>query len=465
VELSLATDLRYRVREEAARLGLVDSPVLAAVSGGSDSVACLLLLQEAVEALGIDLAVVHVVHPVRGRAAEEDAEWVGNLAEERGLCCFIEPIKLPEGRPASEAVLRKARYEAFERVAESHGDALVALGHTADDNAETVLLNVLRGTGPTGISGIPERRGRHVRPLLGERRHILRAFLEVGGHTWREDLTNRSSLSRRGRVRHMLLPLLAREYNPRIVEALCRTAAIVREEDSLLEQQAARVLNRSRHSSVNGRVVLDCTVLSDQPAPLLRRALRLAVREVLGPAASVGWIRAESLRTLTATEGIAREEPMPGLLVERRADRLTLWTPRRTDPSANEATLPIPGESALPDLGVVVRADVISRNLLREPVESLPKDVLVMPRKGLPDRLALRRWRSGDRIRPFGMEGTKTVADLLSDMKVPMERRERTAVLCAGDEVLWVVGLRTADGRRVDEKTGLVVRVVAEVEY
>src|SRR6266446_9835805 len=213
-----------------------------AVSGGADSVALLLLLAELRKQLGIVLSVVHFNHKLRGKDSDRDEKFVAKLAEKYGLAFHAGRADIAAKAKSNKANLedtaRRARYEFFARLVEDGRVDKVAVAHTADDQAETVLAHILRGTGLAGLGGIHPVAGPVIRPLLGVRRSELRRFLRSQKQTWREDATNRDTKRMRARIRKKLLPLLEKQFQPAIVEHLATLAALAREDEEFLDALA-----------------------------------------------------------------------------------------------------------------------------------------------------------------------------------------------------------------------------------
>src|SRR5216683_5009701 len=231
--------LRFSEKHKMLRAG---DRVGVAVSGGADSVALLLLLLELREKLGIVLSVVHFNHKLRGKASDADERFVAKLAVEHGLefhSASVEVAKKAKKERANvEDAARRARYDYFRSLAESGVCRRIAVAHTADDQAETVLMHLLRGTGLAGLGGIHPVAGPVIRPLLKVRRDELRRFLRARKQVWREDATNRDTRKMRARIRRKLLPLLEKRFQPAIVEHLVTLADLAREDEADLQSQA-----------------------------------------------------------------------------------------------------------------------------------------------------------------------------------------------------------------------------------
>lgn len=434
-----------RVRE-SIRQGAMLQPgdrVIVAVSGGPDSVSLLHLLHRLAGEWSLSLHVFHLDHGLRGAASAGDAAYVAELAGALGLPLRV--VTLPAGRlkrePGSlQANARRHRYEAIRSLAEEIGANRVATGHNRDDQAETVLMRVLRGSGVTGLAGIPPVRVEagltFIRPLLTISRQEIEVYCAEHKLFPRLDASNAQADYLRNRIRLELLPQLAREYNPAIWANLAQLATVAREDDALLDQLAREAYARC---SVNDKaILLDGARLLAEPPALARRIVRLAARAVLGPEADLGLPAVSRvLEAAGRTEGTHLLD-LPGGL------RLTVEYGRcRFESQGEEPKLaahhwPVSplGETAIPELGLVVRAEPAP------PGESPAPQELWLDADRLPGPLSIRFRRPGDRIWPAGMDGSKKLQDILVDAKVPRPQRDRIPLLVGGDEVLWVIGHR-----------------------
>lgn len=336
--------------------------VAVAVSGGSDSVGLLTLLQGLAPRWGLQLTVVHFDHQLRPESAQE-AEFVRQLAVRRGLECHIgkEDVqeRMQQKRQNLEEAARHARYSFFACVCSGLGIHRLATGHTADDQAETVLFHLLRGSGPAGLVGMRPsgplsaahggsvEPGIHlVRPLIWARRQQLREFLEAAGQQWIEDPSNAVPNRARTRIRHQLLPLLSREFNPAIVERLCATAEILRgEEEAWTEAVATAMQTLSRKPLPGGGYCIRLDSLRKMPMGMRRRVLRALVETVQDGLRRVDfdhiqqllqWIGERPPASSAAGRGMRRME-FAGVRVEVTAHDLRL-RPRQPVP-ANQTSV------------------------------------------------------------------------------------------------------------------------------
>lgn len=425
--------------------------ILVALSGGADSCALLLVLCELAEAGHLPLlaGVAHFHHGMRGRDADADAAFCAALAVRCGLPCVIELGALGE---ANEAQARDARYAFLQEAGTTLGATVIATGHHADDQAETVLLRVLRGTGLAGLAGIPPRRGQAerltvVRPLLWQRRAELAAYCELRGIEPRQDPTNENPRYPRQRVRQ-LVPLLEQDFNPQLVGALNRLAEQATLESALLEELTERLWKECLLCA--SPLALDVATLLSAPVALRRRALlralwRCADQQLEERATSATVARLEGL--LGAGGGL----DLPGGVRARVAQgRLTLALSCKGDAEQPYCfPLPLPGCVDLPD-GSQVRA-----------WWGMPKQKSARVRHArevdcgtIAASLVVRSVASGDRIAPLGMGGKgRLVRDLLREARVPPELRARWPAVVAEPtgELLWLVGVAQSERTRVPE--------------
>lgn len=435
--------------------------VVVAVSGGPDSVALLHLLHRLAPDLGLSLHVFHMNHGLRGDASDGDAAYVQGLAGQLGLPCTVvrlEPGTLKQRPGSLQANARGLRYAELAALAERLGAQRVALGHNRDDQAETVLMRLLRGAGTHGLAGIPSvrRAGRfsYIRPLLETSRQSIETYCQKHELHPRLDQSNLKPDYLRNRIRLELLPLLARDYNPAVVANLAQSSAVLREEDQFLDGLAAEAFARCR---VGGEgVALQGSVLLAEPAAIARRVIRMAAREVAGPGLDLGLgAIGQVLRAATQTQGTHLVDLPDGLRLrtEYGVCRFELAGPAAG--GSEHAIWPVApgGETLVPELGLRVLAS-------RGGTPCGPGEALFDARR-LPGPLAIRLRHPGDRIWPAGMEGSKKLQDILVDAKVPQRLRDRIPLLVAGDDILWVIGYRL-DRRYLAESPtehALLVRV------
>jgi len=442
-----------RLRDRLGRRWVV------AVSGGSDSVGLIRILHGIAPRLGLTLSVAHLDHGARGEAGREDAWFVASLAETLGL-----PIDLggwAPSRPAHfEADARLARYGWLAEVAARRGAEVVAVGHTRDDQAETLLHRIVRGTGPRGLAGMPRTRRliegvTLARPLLAVGHDDLRAYLAGLGQPWREDLTNLDTARTRSRIRHKLLPELARGYNPSVVEALIRLARLTRAAVVGLDEHVLAIAQTVVLANGPGRIVLDRLVLAGLSPFLRAEVLRSVWRSAGWPEAAMD---ADRWRRLAArvlrTEG--GSDVGAGVRVVVGADRVELARSVATldKPLAiRSVPLDLPGEADWPG-GRIEATIVAADDRVQEPfTEWVDLDRLAPP-------LRVETARLGDRFDPLGMGGgTTPLADFFRGRRVARSDRALVPLVKDASGIVWVVGHRISHRVRLTDATRNVARL------
>lgn len=442
--LSLSGKLRWS-------LVLPGSRVLVAVSGGPDSLALLHALWASGAARGLaDVSAAHLDHTLRGAESAAEAAWVAAWCAERGINCQVGAAdvagRAKVGKQSKQEAARAARYEFLEEAAARVGADWIATGHTRDDQAETVLINVLRGTGTDGLAGIPAVSGRVVRPLLDVSRAEVEAYCAAHGLEPRRDPSNgEAGAYTRNRVRLELLPQLEREYNPAVADALVRLSAIAGRDSDYLEQQAAQELARV---TVDWGV-LDRAGLAELHPAMRRRVLRLALAEIRGTDAGVTFEHIEAAcRAISepnaAGFGLTLPAPACALTVRGATVTIARCVPETPDAGA-EVGLTVPGSATLPGSAGTVRAGWEAG----PGSVGLDADAIDLP------TLHLRFWWPGDKIDPLGMGGRhKKLSDVFTDAKVPRSLRHTLPLVADKQGLLWVPGHCVSERVRVTDKTG-----------
>ncbi len=455
------------------------APVVLMVSGGADSTALLVLA--ATSALDIDdgrgeariarerLHVLHVNHQLRGIDAEEDEEFVRGIARDFGIPCDVRRVDVTElaaqtdgnvenaGRVARYAAAVELANELCAEVGCSRSAARILTAHTADDRAETFFMNAIRGTGAAGLSSIPRRRNRIVRPLLDRTHDELCELLRMRGIVWREDVTNADTRYLRAFVRHEVLPV-AKKRNERLAASLANTCDILSDEDAYLTAVAARARRDLTRRSDEGLVALDASRLAATEVAIARRVVRAAILGVCPEARLEARHIAAVLRLVAAGQGSAT---IPMGVDARVEHGLLVLRARVADARATDAWLEVPGELVLPGGRVLAArlrpapeaADVPAfarAHGLEWAGESVLLDAAAC---GVDATSGGRLWvdgpHAGDVLCPLGMHGqSKKLSDLLNSARVPAAERAGVPVVrtSPSGSIVWVAGVR-ADER------------------
>ncbi len=446
------------------RVLLPSERVLVAVSGGQDSMALLLTLARLAEELDVHLTVAHFDHMLRSRQeARDDESAVRDLAVGLGLSLVTGADDVPgrarRRRESVEEAARHLRFDFLRREAKQHKADVVALGHTRDDRAETVLLHLMRGSGLDGLIGMRPRsawplgRGPSLaRPLLETTRAETLRYCREAGLTPHEDPTNLLLEATRNRLRHEVLPLL-RRLNPRLDEALCRLGEAAAADVDYLDA-AAHAEWRSQASCADGLVVFRRRAFASLSPALRARLLRRAVQRLAGASGDL-----EAVHIAAVEEALAKRRgsvSLPHSLTASVGIRdVRIRRSSRTPPPAiSETPLALPGRTDLP--GWTAVAEIVP-----SPPQPRPRSRFEawLDTEAVGPQLTVRSRRPGDRLRPLGLGGEKKLQDILVDARVPREERDAVPLVCAPWGIAWVVGHRLDERAALGEGSRSVLRL------
>ena len=430
--------------------------VLVAVSGGPDSVALLAAIAQLAPALGIDVRAAHFNHHLRGEESQRDQQCAQSVAATLGVCCVTGDAVALSGRSNLEARAREQRYAFLAGIAESEGCTKIATGHTMDDQAETLLMRLLRGTGSDGLACIqPLRDGRIVRPLIECSRPQVLAFLKANALPYCEDSSNHDRRLLRNRVRHDVVPLL-RSINPNVVHTLASTAEILTGEAGLLEAEA-----RARLSVP--APFLPVAAIIAAPLALRGRVVRTWLREQRG---DLQRLTAAHIRAVVdvalGTRPSARVRLPGGEQVAREYDRLR-WLLGETRQAEEPLRELVPGSVVALESGWRISAELAELVAEHRKIRQWPGDLLeaAVDAASVPAPLIVRSTRPGDRVRPLGMRGSRKLQDIFVDRKLPRDERWSLPVVEAAGEILWVPGVVRSGDALITAETRLTVRLAA----
>jgi tRNA(Ile)-lysidine synthase len=448
--------------------------VLVAVSGGVDSVFLLYALRELQKSEKLSLAVAHFDHAIRTDSAA-DAEFVKKLARSLKLRYYSERADVPAYAKAQklslEVAARTLRYQFFERIAKAHDFKKIALGHTLNDQAETLLMRLLRGAGLEGLSGIPPVRPSgeltYIRPLIECTRDQIVAFAQAHKLSWREDPTNYDTTIMRNKIRHELIPIL-KEYNPKVLEALGRTARLLAQAAHVLDCQAEQALATLIASESAQELALDLKGLLELPEYLQALVLRRAIARVnllCEPEAA----HIEALLRWISRRGAGELHLPAGVRVLRRHSHLIVTARPAVPPKCFEYLLTVPGETTLSEIGwrFVIRSLhphprpylTLTLSVYGEGTGEVSGRALLDADK-IQGSLVVRNRRPGDRIRL--RSGTKKLQDFFTDRKIPREQRDAIPLICDENALIWIVGEAVHEDYRATPQTKHILEIRAE---
>ena len=420
-----------------------------AVSGGPDSVALLHVLRELAADLDISLAVAHLNHQLRGDESDEDEAFVRSLAEGLGLDFHVHTVNVraeADRRGENlEQVARQARYQWFHRLIADGLVDKVAVGHTRSDQAETVLYRLLRGAGSAGLSGIHPilggvLGGRVIRPLLGVSRAEVMAYLESGGHEWREDSSNADEAFDRNRLRHRLMPLLAKDWNPNVEQTLARMADWAQAEEAYwaetLPALGSGVVEPATDGTGPEGVRLSVEAMARLPLAVQRRLLRAALEQVRGDLRGIDFEHIESLRGLLDMGSGSVD--LPGATGTKSFNRILLArsdTTQTTGRAEFSVTVDAPGRFEIPGTSSVLVLRLLRRADVKDGYNGERQQILDWHK--VPKPLRLRSWRAGDRYQPLGRSRPKKLKALFQERRIEVWKRAGWPVVTAWAETFY----------------------------
>jgi tRNA(Ile)-lysidine synthase len=511
------TNLEAKVIDSIQRHSLIQRKerIVVGVSGGADSVCLLHLLAKWRRRLGISLHIAHLNHEIRGAESQADAEYVSHLADSLGIPITIDRQDVAtyrtERKCSLEEAARELRYAFFVRVARKVGAHRIAIGHTRDDQVETILMHILRGTGITGLCGLapcsplaydsqgmslPPKaptttKGQRsnllvIRPLLDITREETASYCQKHQLDPRIDSSNLLPSFFRNRLRLHLLPLL-RQYNLSIDQALLRLADIAREDNDFIEQQASGLWDEVARQE-NNTVYLDKKQIAGLPVALQRHLLRAAVTKLAGDVRDIEANHIEATRSLLNKQPSKRICLPHGLICQGGYDEVIITRHRSTTtaplsviaseacqpefppcpfpPLPEEFHLEVPGRTPFPGWNVVASiareqvASLSSRGVMRPTKRTCQSNFVAhfdLQKTGM--NIHIRRRRPGDRFQPLGMNMPKKLHEFMVDAKIPRSWRGRIPIVCSPQQIIWVAGWRIDDRVKLTEASKEILRL------
>jgi len=449
--------------------------VLVGVSGGPDSVALLHLLLTLAPKFSINLGVAHLNHCLRKKDSERDAKFVTLLAKNIGLPMHIdkEDVRIYQHRYklSLEEAARHVRYAFYNNIAKKNNYNKIAIGHHSDDNAELILMYLFRGSGPLGISGMPPVRDKKiVRPLIKLTKSELISYLNNNSIKYVSDKTNKDIKHFRNKIRHELIPLLKKSYNPKITELLNRLSSIIRCEDEWIENAVNPIYQQSIIDVKENKIVLSVPRLISIHSAIKRRIIRKAIEEIKGNLRRITYLHINDAITLLKGEAACGNIDLPDRIrIKRNNDILIISKEKIALRSIHVESIDKriisfkykilkPGRIFLKEIGMHLKFSEIGikdlHNLRndRHKVAFFDMDSIKFP-------LILRNFQQGDRFTPLGMTGTQKVKKYFINNKVQRTKRASCPILLCRGKIIWVVGHRIDDYVKVKTSTSNILKV------
>lgn len=453
-------DILATVKKTAADhslLGVEDS-VLIALSGGPDSVALLHVLTRLRRSMKLSLTAVYVNHRIRKKAALAEEKFCQELCDRFDIDLDIVSEDIPalarKQKKGIEEAARDFRYELFDLLAREDGHDRIALGHHADDRAETILFRILRGTGTSGLSGIPVKRGRIIRPLYELSKAQILAYLRTRRLSYCIDQSNEGTDYRRNYLRNRLLPEIRKELNPQVDKALLNLADTSSVEDGFLEQLVDKAVRRCISVTVGGKFELDLTNVDRYDTAIRRRLLRRCLKRLSLSQVTPDKEVIERLEKLITSGG--KGLSLPGKVQATTVgDRLVLY---RREKHIFQTALES-GKKTRIDFPAMEFTSRVEDNWRGRPIKERGSREVTLDWEKIRPPLQVRNLRSGDRFRPLGLGGTKKVGDFLTDRRIPPIYRDEIPVVCDAKGIIWVVGQEIDNRVKIDEETKKVITI------
>jgi len=429
--------------------------IIVGISGGVDSTVLLDLMMDLKSRINITVAAAHINHRLRGEESDGDEEFVKKIAENYGIECFVHGADtkafMVEHKTSLQVGAREIRYKFFETARILKNFTRVATAHNANDNAETVLFNLLRGAGTKGLGGIPVKRGEIIRPLLFAERKDIEQYARLKSLQFRLDSSNTKDYYTRNLIRHSLLPQIQEKINPSAVHNLNRTAEIFQELGSFINNEVKIIYQNVTKSFGDEKLVLDIFKLKNLLLFIQENIIMTALKEFVH--GEVEHVKVHAIMDLVESETGSSIEIGNEVVIYR--DRYNLVFIRNQKETTDFIAEIVPGkkyefEEFYLNSEFVERSEV--HFSLSPVVEFVDADVAG-------EALNLRSWHPGDSFIPIGMKGHKKVSDFLVDSKIPVYQKNNVLVLSGKDGIVWVCGLRVDDRFTITDNTRRILKL------
>ncbi len=429
--------------------------IIVSVSGGIDSTVLLDLIMELKGRMNLEIAAAHINHKLRGDESEEDEKFVKSLADNYGIECFIHGTDtrafIIEHKKSLQSGAREIRYKFLETVKILRNFTKIATAHNANDNAETVLFNLLRGSGVNGLGGIPVKRGNIIRPLLFAERKEIEQYARLKSLQHRQDSSNIKDYYTRNLIRHSTIPQIQEKINPSVITTLNRTAEIFQELSSFIQGEVKLLYSNVAKTFEGEKLVIDIFKLKNTLLFIRENVIITALKEFVR--GEIDHNKVHAIMDLINSETGSSLEIGSDVVVFR--DRYNLVFIRNQKEPVDFVAEIIPGkkyefEEFYVSTEVVERDDV--HFSLSPVVEFIDADMAG-------EALTLRNWESGDSFVPLGMKGHQKISDFLVNSKIPIYQKSNVLVLSGKDGIIWVCGLRVDDRFKITENTKRILKL------
>jgi len=441
--------------------------VVVGVSGGPDSVCLLHILCSLKDQLALKLYAVHINHMLRGKEAEQDEIYVRELCGKLGVPLFtaafdVKEISKKEGISAEEAG-REIRYSQFRHFASKAGATKIAVAHNKNDQAETILMHIMRGTGLDGLKGMEYMRDGIIRPLLDIERKDIEDYCKVHQLNPRQDSSNLESIYTRNKVRIDLIPCINRLFHVDMVESIHKMCLLIKDDVDFIESSAAMHYERCAESDGEGGVRLDLSKLAAFHPAIRKRVVRHAIKEVKGDLKGIESVHIENIISLIKDGRTGSETHLPnGLRAGISYGFLKIHIRCDDKPFAFSEAIKIPGTTWIQPINSSIESFIENKGANIEDYSNIRYNSLVQffDYEKLKKGINIRNRREGDIFKPYRSNGTKKLKEYFIDNKIPREERDKIPLVALGNEIVWVIGYKISDKFKVTENTKTVLKLI-----
>lgn len=454
-----------------------EDSIIIAVSGGPDSVALLKILHSInlSKDLRLRLFVAHLNHQLRGMSSEEDAQFVQNLAKNLSLPVILRSRNIKEiadqTKGSIEEIARRERYKFFMELSLEYNASLVAVGHNANDNVETMLHRIIRGTGILGLGGIPVKRPltknsevQLIRPLLFTWRQEIIEYLEEEGLNYRTDISNYETIYLRNKIRLELIPLLENQYNPNIKNTLIQLSQILNTNNEYVSLEAKKILKESTIDSNENLYIVNTRFLSKQPKILQYLVSQEILNTMQIPLKEITFDHYAKIVGEISRTGKGRHLQLPGNLHLWHEHGILYFKKEPLHkpciPLSSEIIIQIPGITSLYPLGQLISEVFDAQDIPLEAYKKTKtKDEEIFDLESIMMPVAVRFRKNGDTISPLGIQGHKKIKDLFIDKKIPLEERNTIPIIVMNNQPVWVIGVCIDNRVKVTPQTKKILKL------
>mgnify|MGYP000852373627 FL=1 len=436
--------------------------IVVGVSGGPDSMTLLYVLLDIKKEIHMNIYVAHVNHGVRGKEADEDEEYVRKISKSLGLPFYSKRIDMEgyakENKLSSEEAGRKLRYEFFREILSSVGGGKIAVAHNKNDQAETLLMRFLRGTGIDGLKGMEYKKGDIIRPLLDISRKEIEAYVSERHIQTRLDKTNLEPIYNRNKIRLELIPYIEKNFNPNIIETLSRTSKVMMLDSSFLEDYSWKIYYEIVKVQNESSIILDKGLFLKQDKSIMQRVIRNSILKINGSLQGFTERHISDIVNLFKDNTTGKSiDLLNGIVAKTSYDRLIIEKGQNVEKKSLNYKLNIGGTTNIEEFNLSLETTVL-------PIEKFKinfnnRFIKYFDYDKIEGNLFVRNRLKGDKFVPFGMKGKKKLKDLFIDEKVPKEDRDTIPLIADEENIIWVVGFRTSELYKITASTKNVLAI------